>query len=117
MSINVLRVAKKAAVHGVREMSEINRKIKHYGIGGIDIEIPLKRTETDGLYIEDYPDFISEPVYTARGHRILLTFEDACDNRESVGDEPCTECGSCRFFEKVPGTLMGVCKHWKGRKE
>lgn len=92
-------------------------KIKKYNIEGTLLEIPLRYDEKSGRYMEEYPDFVKEPVYTPGGCPIMLTLEDACafgERSETSGK--LVDCGSCRFYRQFPGTFIGVCGNDKKRK-
>ena len=88
-------------------------KTRRYNIEGTSLEIPLRYDEFARMYVEDYPDFAENPVYTPEGCPILFTGEDACPYGEPADSEPCIDCGSCRFYRQAPGTWIGVC----GREE
>lgn len=90
-------------------------KTRQYNIEGVLLEIPLCYDELAGREIEIFPDFIEKPVYTAEGHPVLFTGEDACAYGEAPDGEPCIDCGSCRFYRQTPGTLIGVCGHEQKR--
>lgn len=91
-------------------------KTKDYNIEGVLLSIPLQYDELSGKYIELYPDFIENPVYTTKGHPVMFTGEDACDYAVETADgEICIDCGSCRFYRQIPDTLIGVCIHEKKR--
>ena len=91
-------------------------KTRCYDIEGIVLEIPLRYDDLAKMYVEVYPDFTENPVYTPAGHPILFTGEDACPYGEPVGEEPCIDCGSCRFYRQTPGTWIGVCGREERRK-
>ena len=91
-------------------------KTRQYNIEGALLEIPLCYDELTGREIEIFPDFIENPVYTAQGHPVLFTGEDACTYGKSPDGTPCIDCGSCRFYRQTPGTLIGVCKHEQKRQ-
>ena len=91
-------------------------KKKQYQIEGASLTIPLQYDQQSGKYMEIYRDLIENPVYTATGHPIILTVEDACDFGEQKDqNEPLIDCGSCKFYEQLPNTLIGVCMHEKRR--
>ena len=81
------------------------------------MEVPLRYDELAQMYVEDYPDFAENPVYTPEGRPILFTGEDACIYCEPVGDEPCVDCGSCKFYRQAHGTWIGVCGREERRKK
>ena len=90
--------------------------IRHYRFEGVSLEIPLHYDERSNMYIEEYPDFINNPVYTPEGCPILFVGEDACPYAEAADGEHCQDCGSCRFFRSAgPNTWIGVCGHEKKR--
>ena len=92
-------------------------KTKNYNVEGAVLTIPLRYDENAGRYMEVYPDFIKEPVYTPEGHPIMLTLEDACVFGEKKNaNEPLVDCGSCRFYHQLPNTLIGVCRCKKTNK-
>lgn len=90
-------------------------KTRHYDIEGTLLEIPLHYDELAQMYVEIYPDFIENPVYTPEGCPILFTGEDACAYAESRDGERCIDCGSCRFYRQSLHTWIGVCGHEKNR--
>ncbi len=93
-------------------------KTKRYNIEGASLIIPLQYDKQSGKYMEMYPDFIKNPVYTPKGYPIMLTVEDACVLGEQRNqNEPLIDCGSCRFYKQLPNTLIGVCRHDKRRYE
>lgn len=89
------------------------RKARRYNIDGLLIDIPLLYDESCGKYMEIYPDFIENPVYTPEGYPIMFTGEDACDCAEPADGEVCLDCGSCVFYRQTENTLIGVCRHEK----
>ena len=91
------------------------KKTRRYSIEGVQLEIPLHYDELTGKEIEIIPDFIENPVYTPEGCPVLFTGEDACEYGESPGGTPCIDCGACRFYRQMPGTLIGVCGHQQKR--
>ncbi len=91
-------------------------KLRRYNVEGTVIEIPIKYDELSGMYIEEYPDFINNPVYTSENSPIMFTGEDACEYAETLTEEPCFDCGSCRFYRQLSNTLIGVCGHEKKKK-
>lgn len=92
-------------------------KTKTYHVEGATLTIPLRYDKKSGRYMEVYPDFIKDPVYTPGGHPIMLTLEDACAFGEKKdANEALVDCGSCRFYRQLPNALIGVCGHEKKRK-
>lgn len=90
--------------------------IRHYEIEGLSLDIPLVYDALSQRYLEVYPDFIQNPVYTPAGQPIFFTGEDACALARSADGEPCLDCGSCRFYRQAAETLIGVCGHEQKRK-
>lgn len=92
-------------------------KTVHYSIEGAEFDVPTYYDEMTQRELELLPDFLETPIYTPSGERVMLTIEDACENAEPAGAEPsCIDCGSCRYYRQVPGTLLGVCGHKTMRK-
>ena len=92
-------------------------KIKKYNIEGATLTIPLRYDEKSGIYMEEYPDFVKDPVYTPEGNPIMLTLEDACAWGEPKdAGEPLIDCGSCRFYRQAANTLIGVCRCEKNKQ-
>ncbi len=92
-------------------------KTKKYHVEGATLTIPLRYDKKSGRYMEVYPDFIKDPVYTPEGHPIMLTLEDACAfGEQKAANEPLVDCGSCRFYRQVQNALIGVCGCEKNRK-
>lgn len=87
-------------------------KTRRYEFEGISLEIPLRYDVRTGQYLEQYPDFIQNPVYTPAGYRVLFSGEDACPEAEAAEGESCPDCGSCRFYHPAgKHTWFGVCKN------
>ena len=85
-------------------------KTNTYYVEGATLTIPLRYDEKAGRYMEVYPDFIKDPVYTPEGNPIMLTLEDACAFGEKKDtSEALIDCGSCRFYRQMQNTLIGVC--------
>ena len=70
-------------------------KTKTVVIGGTVLELPLRWNQRAQMYIEQYPDLLTRPVYTRSGERIMLTIEDACPLGRDRAGQPCVDCGSC----------------------
>lgn len=95
-------------------MEQCNR----YEFEGAVVEISLRWDEYSRQFVEDYSDFIKNPVRTQAGHPILLTIEDACPCADMVDDDPTSiDCGSCRHYYQFPGSLLGICNNEKRRTE
>ena len=93
------------------------KNVRRYNIEGVEIEIPLRYDKISGIYLEEYPDFTANPVYTPDNAPIMFTGEDACEYAEAASEEPCIDCGSCRFYRQFSDTLIGVCGNEKRRKK
>ena len=92
-------------------------KVKTYNVEGAALTIPLRYDETSGKYMEVYPDFIQNPIYTPEGYPIMLTLEDACAFGEKKdANEALVDCGSCRFYRQLHNSLIGVCRCEKKNK-
>ena len=89
---------------------------RRYEFEGVALEIPLRYDERSNMYLEEYPDFIQHPVYTPEGCPVLFAGEDACPYAEAQEGTECPDCGSCRFYRRVPHTWIGVCGHKKKSK-
>ena len=92
------------------------KKTRRYDIEGAILEIPVYYDVRTEKYMEDYPDFLENPVYTPDGCPILFTGEDACSYGEAADGSPCIDCGSCRFYRQASHTWIGVCGHEKNRQ-
>ena len=91
-------------------------KIRRYEFEGVVLEIPLRYDTLSQMYIEEYPDFVSNPVYTEQGRPVRFIGEDACDDAETDSGESCPDCASCRYCRPVGShTWIGVCVHEKHR--
>ncbi len=83
---------------------------RKYEIEGLVIEIPIHYDGKANMYIEDYPDFIENPIYTPSGHRVLFSGTDACPFAVEATDGGCPDCGSCRFYKRAAEhTWFGIC--------
>lgn len=92
-------------------------KTRHYEFEGVALEIPLRYDELARMYIEVYPDFIQDPVYTPAGCPVLFVGEDACPHAQASDGGSCPDCGACRFFRPAASrTWIGVCGHEKNRR-
>lgn len=92
-------------------------KTRRYEFEGITLEVPLRYDPLSKMYIEEYPDFIGEPIYTPEGQPVMFSGEDACCYAEATDGTICPECGSCRFFRPAgPHTWFGVCGNKKKQK-
>ena len=92
-------------------------KVRRYEFEGVILEIPLRYDAQSQIYLEEYPDFIENPVYTPAGCPVYFTGEDACLFAEAAEGEECPDCGSCRLLRPAdPHTWFGVCGHEKKRR-
>lgn len=90
---------------------------RRYEFEGVVLEIPLRYDPLSRMYIEEYPDFVREPVYTPAGCPVLFSGEDACPCGEASDGGDCPDCGSCRFFRPAgEHTWFGVCGHAARRR-
>ena len=91
-------------------------KYRRYEFEGIALEIPLRYDAFSRMYIEEYPDFAQNPVYTPEGCPVLFSGEDACSAGRAADGEACSDCGGCRFYRPADErTWIGVCK-WEGKR-
>ena len=92
------------------------KKVNHYEFEGAVVEIPLCWDERSRQFVEDYGNFIENPVRTPAGCPILLTIEDACPHADLVDDGPLSiDCGSCSYFRQPAESVLGVCHNEKMR--
>ncbi len=85
---------------------------RRYEFDGIAIDIPIHFDERSKIYIEDYPDFIENPIWTGSGYRVLFSGTDACKYVE----KHISDCGSCEYFERAAEhTWFGYCKNEKNK--
>lgn len=88
---------------------------RRFFIEGLTLDLPLRRDGVTGQVILDYGPVIDHPPCTPAGRPILLTIEDACPQADL--EEGGVDCGACRHFRPVPGTLLGVCQNEKRKKK
>ncbi len=85
-------------------------EVRIYAFEGLVLDIPIHYDEQAQMYIEDYPDFIAEPVWTPLGHRILFSGTDACPLAKESSPGGCPDCGSCQYFHRLAEhTWIGAC--------
>ncbi len=88
-----------------------------YQIEGMTIQIPIYLDEPTGMYIEDYPDFVANPIFTPAGHQIMFAGEDACQLAEEATPGGCPDCGCCRHYQAAAEhTWFGICRHPEKRQ-
>ncbi len=86
------------------------RTIRRYEVDGLIIDIPLQYDSLTKMYIEDYPNFKDEPIYTPNGHQLTVAVMDVCKFAQPNTDGACTDCSDCVFFRRAAEkTLFGVC--------
>lgn len=91
--------------------------IRRYEFEGCILEIPLRYDERSCMYIEEYPDFVKNPVYTPEGCPVYFVGEDACPYAEAASGTDCPDCGSCRYFRPAEShSWIGVCGNGKKRR-
>ena len=88
---------------------------RRFFIEGLTLDLPLRRDGVTGQAILDYGPVSDHPPCTPAGRPILLTIEDACPQADL--EEGGVDCGACRHFRPVPGTLLGVCQNEKRKKK
>ncbi len=90
---------------------------RRYDLEGLVIDIPVYFDEKANVYIEDYPDFIKDPIWTPKGHRVFFSGMDACALSEERTPGGCPDCGSCKFFKRAAEhTWFGYCINEKNKK-
>ena len=45
---------------------------RHYEFEGVKIDIPMHYDEKAKMYIEDFPDFVENPLYTPAGCPVMF---------------------------------------------
>ncbi len=91
---------------------------RRYEIDGMAIDIPIHYDELAKMYIEDYPDFKANPIYTPQGHPLTVCVEDACEFARATENEKCIECSECIYFKRAtPKTWFGICTNQFKKKE
>ncbi len=83
---------------------------RSYEIEGLKLDIPVQKDENTSKLIEIYPDFIEEPIWTPKGHRVLFCGTDACPTAAEATPGGCPDCGSCKYFKRAAErTWFGIC--------
>jgi len=91
---------------------------RHYEFEGVTIDVPMHYDEKTKKYIEDFPDFAENLLYTPEGCPVMFSGEDACELAEEAEPGGCPSCACCKFYRPAgPHTLIGVCSHGKFRKK
>ncbi len=84
--------------------------IRKYEVDGLVVEIPIFWYEAGRKYIEQYPDFVGEPVYTPDGRPLTDAVTDACRFGEMREPVAVPDCATCKYYRPAAeGTLFGVC--------
>ncbi len=85
---------------------------RRYEFDGVTVDIPIYFDEQANMYIEEYPDFIKNPVFTKSGYRVLFSGTDACESAEDKQSEKCLDCAACKYFRHAAEhTWFGYCKN------
>ncbi len=95
-------------------------KVRKYEVDGLTVEIPIYYYEPGRKYIEAYPDFEGNPVYTPNGRPLTESVSDACKFGEMTEPVAVPDCGTCKYYHPAAeGTLFGVCdcEYRRKRKE
>lgn len=93
-------------------------KLRRYEFEGLVLDIPMHYDEQAKIYIEEYPDFIENPVYTPLGYPVMFAGEDACAEAEELTPGGCPDCGSCKWWRKAAEhSWIGVCGNDKKKNE
>ncbi len=92
-----------------------DKKFRHYEIEGTSFDVPMYYDELAKKDLEVFPDIVETPIYTEKGHRIVLCLEDACEFAEAI-ESRCIECAECKYFDRVEDSLLGICRNKKRRK-
>ncbi len=84
------------------------RVSKVFCLDGDVIEVEKVWDEELGQFINDYPDFESEPRITPGGKMWVSVIKDDCPYYSGeYGD-----CGSCEYFKcESPGDFIGICEN------
>lgn len=83
---------------------------RRYEFDGLTIDIPIHFDEQCKIYIEDYPDFIENPIWTKSGYRVLFSGCDACELAVDKESGECLDCAACKFFKHAgEHTWFGCC--------
>ncbi len=91
-------------------------QVRRYEVDGMVVEIPLIYNETVNRYLEDYPDYKGNPVYTPEGRPLTVCVEDACEFAEAIEPPRRIDCSDCKYYRKAAeNTLFGVCHNEKRR--
>ncbi len=89
----------------------------YYEFEGLTLDIPLLLDEVSGQYLEEYPDFVANPVHTPAGHPVMFAGEDACALAEEATPGGCPDCGSCLHYRPAgEHTWFGICRHPRNRR-
>ncbi len=92
-------------------------QFRQYEFEGVNLRIPLRYDERSGIYIEDYPDFTENPIWTSAGNPVMFAGEDACSDALEASPGGCPDCGSCVYYHSADKhSWIGVCTLEKKRK-
>ncbi len=94
----------------------MEKKVHHYNLEGLEINLPIKKRKGECGYIEDYSDLIDNPRHTPLGHPVILTNNEACE----LFEEEFGDCADCEFFKKAEAshfTLIGICTHQSKKRQ
>ncbi len=90
---------------------------RQYQFEGVTLDIPLRYDKDADMFLEIYPDFTADPVWTPQGQPVMFAGEDACVHAQEAAPGGCPDCGSCRFYRKASEhTWIGVCGNEARRK-
>ncbi len=91
---------------------------RRYEFDGLILDVPIHYDDQANMYIEDYPDFVENPTFTSKGHRVFFAGTDACSFAEERTPGGCPDCGGCRHYRRLSEhTWIGVCQHSYHRRE
>ncbi len=93
------------------------QQTKRYYVDGLVVDIPIRFDEQSGIFIEEYPNFKDELIYTPNGHHLTVAVMDACRLSQPRQEGRCTDCSDCIHFQRAgERTLFGVCMCEQRRK-
>ncbi len=93
-------------------------RYRHYDFEGVRLDIPLRYDDRSGIFIEEYPDFTEQPVWTRDGSPVMFSGEDACPDGQTAAEDRCIDCGACRHYHPAePHSWIGVCGLAKKKRQ